>query len=1105
MGARWLAVVGAAAMVVPASAQAAGGGPATAAGMTTLVSRVSGFGELTPPVANSSGLEFGADDPSQGTGQRVASAGIARFVVFVSQADGLSPDDDDRVENVFRRDRTTGETVLVSRADGVAGAGANGTSWHPVISGDGRYVAFASIATNLVPNVDTAGTTQVYVRDLLNGTTRLVSRADGNSGAIANTDASTPAIDADGSTIAFVSRATNLVAGAPANVAQVYVRRNGASTDLVSRNTADVVGTAGSGEPSVSADGTAIAFCSDADLSGLPGDDSRTNVYVRTAAATDFDDGATTMADRVLAVGAPNGESHSPSISADGGRVAFVSSADDILPVADNTSDEDVYVRAVPVAGGSASILASRDSANANAPGATYRPTLSDDGTRVAFTADAQLTAQDTNDVPDVYRRSLDTGDPTDQSVTRLATRNADDSGMAGGGQIGSITPSGALVVLSTRSRGTGVDGPDEDVSQVYLRSFAAFTLPGVSQLTWVSRPTGTGPLRTGVNDSVGSLGRGIGTAPHSVSENGRYVVFTSTSDELFDGDDDRFAQVYVRDTLLGTTTLVSRADSADGAPGDASSGTGGLSFLSVGYVPSAITPDGRYVAFASNASNLVPGDANGRSDIFVRDLQAQTTTRVSVKPDGTESPGGSIWPAISADGNRIAFATAAQLDPVADTMAGTSDIYVRDRAQGTTFLASRQTTANGVAGNDDSYFPDISADGTRIVFATDATNLAPGIVDGNTDTDVYVRDTGDGSTRAVSTRNNGIKTGNSDSTLPSISADGTKVAFSSTASDLAAPDANGAGSDVFVRELGTTNTRLASVTPAGVSGGGDSTAPVISADGTRVLFSTRATNLSPAAPQGGVLLRDVVANTTAPAARADGADGAVVVQATGLGLSPDGHCAVFTTTQDGLEPGLPAGTDFHRVHLRAIDAPCPAAPPAPAGPGGGEGGGGTGPGGGGGGPGGGSGGGPSGTPPTPDRTPPVVTGLRLTRTRFRVGATPTAVAAARTPAGTTVRFTLSEPSRVTLVVERAVRGRRSGAACVRPTAKLRGRRACTRYVAAGTLRRAAAAGAVRVAFTGRIGRRALRPGVYRLRVAAVDAAGNAGAARTARFRVVAR
>jgi hypothetical protein len=139
------------------------------------------------------------------------------------------------------------------------------------------------------------------------------------------------------------------------------------------------------------------------------------------------------------------------------------------------------------------------------------------------------------------------------------------------------------------------------------------------------------------------------------------------------------------------------------------------------------------------------------------------------------------------------------------------------------------------------------------------------------------------------------------------------------------------------------------------------------------------------------------------------------------------------------------------------------------------------------------------------DTTPPAITGASLSRKVFAVGAAPTALTATRHKRGTVIRFTLSEAASVKVAIRRAAAGRRSGARCIKPTAKLRQAKRCTRYVLKGALRRSGKAGANAVAFSGRLGTRALKPGRYRAVITATDAAHNAGRPVTLSFRIVRR
>jgi Tol biopolymer transport system component len=326
-------------------------------------------------------------------------------------------------------------------------------------------------------------------------------------------------------------------------------------------------------------------------------------------------------------------------------------------------------------------------------------------------------------------------------------------------------------------------------------------------------------------------------------SADGRFIVFDSLASNLVPGDTNAIDDVFVRDRQTGATERVSVA--SDGTQGDAQSNG------------PAISADGRFVAFTSTASNLVPGDTNGVADTFVHDRQTGATERVSVGKNKTQAnaaSGSTLGPsvAISADGRFVAFTSTASNLVSGDTN-GTTDVFVRDRQTGATERVS--VGKNKTQANASSSAPSISADGRFIAFASGASNLVPG--DTNGATDVFVRDRLAGTTERVSISSTGEQ--NNDpaafSTSPDISADGRFVVFASTAVNLVEGDTNGVR-DVFVRDRLAGITERVSVASGGTQGdwpspsdgirGGPNFGPAISADGRLVVFDSSATNLVP-------------------------------------------------------------------------------------------------------------------------------------------------------------------------------------------------------------------------------------------------------------------
>jgi Tol biopolymer transport system component len=213
-------------------------------------------------------------------------------------------------------------------------------------------------------------------------------------------------------------------------------------------------------------------------------------------------------------------------------------------------------------------------------------------------------------------------------------------------------------------------------------------------------------------------------TSP-SISADGRFVAFESTASNLVSGDTNRDNDVFVRDRVAGRTTRVSVTTS--GSQGNRSSGREGL----------AITADARFVVFSSNATNLVAGDTNLTTDVFVRDRLASRTTRVSIATSGAQANSYSYLPSISADGRYVAFISAAS-----NLMAGfngTIQVFVRDGITGATTrtsIAASGAQANAHSGQKGTA---ISADGRFVAFQSYATNLVAG--DTNRVSDVFVRE----------------------------------------------------------------------------------------------------------------------------------------------------------------------------------------------------------------------------------------------------------------------------------------------------------------------------------------------------------------------------
>ncbi len=352
-----------------------------------------------------------------------------------------------------------------------------------------------------------------------------------------------------------------------------------------------------------------------------------------------------------------------------------------------------------------------------------------------------------------------------------------------------------------------------------------------------------------------GTLSTGIASAP-SISSNGHVIAFTSTATDMaVVSDQNGTSDVFVRDLLTQTTTLLSvnRTGTATGN-GQSSS--------------PKVSSDGRYVAFLSQATNLVANDANRTADVFLRDLQTGTTILVSRNRLGTGSGNGtSDQPSISADGRYVAFSSFAS-DLTANDLNLGRDVFLFDRVTGVNTLVSANRAGNG-SGSHPSQQPSLSANGRFVAFESVATNLVANDFNG-TQTDVFVRDVVAGTTVLASVDCAGLGSANDSSFSPSLAGDGRSVVFLSRASDLTGGDfgmvttggegtlaaftAGGAGGgippggayvQIFRRDLTTNGTELLSRDVA-LRGGAndDSLDPSVSFMGTTVAFTSDATDL---------------------------------------------------------------------------------------------------------------------------------------------------------------------------------------------------------------------------------------------------------------------
>lgn len=334
------------------------------------------------------------------------------------------------------------------------------------------------------------------------------------------------------------------------------------------------------------------------------------------------------------------------------------------------------------------------------------------------------------------------------------------------------------------------------------------------------------------------------GSRAAGISSDGRYVVFRSDASNLVPNDTNGAADVFVHDRVTGLTKRVNVSSS-----GRQANNWSGFP---------AISRDGRYVTFTSSASNLVPGDTNGTSDVFIRDRSLHRTRRVSISGLGRQANGFSEESALSTHGRYVAFTSGASNLVPGDTN-HLADVFIHDRRTGTTrrvSVSSKERQGSGSPTNTGANGPAISGDGRYVAFHSDDSNLVPG--DTNRAFDIFVRDTLAGKTRRVSVSTDGQQADQESLGPAGISADGRFVVFASLATNLVANDANDI-TDVFIRDREAHVTILGSLGADGAQGNDGSVPGALSADDRYLVFSSWAGNLVPVdvSPGPDVFVRD--------------------------------------------------------------------------------------------------------------------------------------------------------------------------------------------------------------------------------------------------------
>ena len=635
-----------------------------------------------------------------------------RFALFASAADNLVSSTDASMRlrriNVFLRDRTNHTTSLISLNLAGTGGG-NGDSFPTGISTNGRYALFESSASDLVAN-DTNNASDVFIRDVMAGTNILVSAAiiGGSGNGVSRSSVMTP----DGRFVSFVSAATNLVVGDTNKIPDVFVRDLQLQTTLLASvgavsNSASA-STSSSESPVITPDGRYVAFNSTAS-NLVTGVKTTGEVFVRDliAGKTIW---ASTNARSILqsVIGSTNGVSYHQRISGDGQFLAFETSTNTLFA----TSSPGVILR-YRLQSGMTDIIHTNATATWSAFDDSCGLDMTPDGRFIVFVANG-TGGSVSNTV--VYEWDAQTG----TNVLVSADLN---NALPTGGFCDSpvVDASGRYIAFLSSSTNLTSD-PLAGAFHLYLRDTQAATTRLID---------------------LDTNGVGVGVAltmVPSLGLDGRLVAFESAAGGLVPNNYGPNSDTFVLDVLAATTELTSAHH-----PDLPSQTANGQSLITANCVSS----NGLYIAFASDADNLVGADTNGFRDVFVRDLMAGTNILVSVATNGLSGNGMSSGPSVSADGRFVAFTSWANNLAANDTN-NAQDVFVRDLQSSTTTLASANT--GGVfSGNGNSVALAISADGRYVLLASKAQNLAPASYTAGTE-NLFLRDRQSGTTVALTT-----------------------------------------------------------------------------------------------------------------------------------------------------------------------------------------------------------------------------------------------------------------------------------------------------------------------------------------------------------------
>ena len=803
-------------------------------------------------------------------------------------------------------------TELVSLSN--IGLKGNNNSENSVISADGRYVVFESYASNLVAD-DTNAAKDIFVRDLLNDTIKLISV--NSAGIQGNNDSTNPSISADGRYIAFESTANNFVDNDFGFYSNVFVHDTvDGTTRLVSTNINGNPGYAV--EPSISADGRYVAFESTSNNLVSGDNNGNGDVFV-----TDLVNGTTEIASLGISGNQGNSYSQKPSISADGRYVAFVTDADNLVP-GDVNDTYDIFVR--DLVNDTTEIVSVNTDGNTLNTQMSFSPVISDNGRYVAFWSFSDNLTDDFNkNTRNIFVRDLVT------NTTELVTVETSKSIYSTQDETFEISGDGRYVTFLSVA-GIAVRDLVNDTTQFLdlisddSQTSGLFETPSISaDGRSIAFGTADDPLNSGDSDlskdifvsDRGEFSDEVNPTPEPLSETPEVVIPEPPTPEPLS----ETPEVVVPEppapeppeVVVPQTSDVDIVIPTPGTPEEVSS-QGETKLVTFdaedGSVDnSSVSNDGRYVVFESiwaYDDEFFPGIDNYNTDIFIRDFVENTISLVSVGNGSVVANGNSQNADISGGGRYVVFeSNADNLVPenVLEDSGGYNDIFFKDLKTNTTQRIS--LAYNGYQANDSSYDPQISNNGRYVVFESDADNLVPDDTIGNRD--IFIRDLFEGTIERVSLTADNTET-YSNSYNPSVSADGRYVVFESDGSDFVAGDSNSYyTTDIFVRDLVEDTTKRVSVAIDGFSGNSSSDDASISTNGRYVVFESNADNLVPDDTNNrtDIFVRDLIEGTTRRVSVAgDGFDTEANDNSYNASISANGRYVFFESFADNLISG---------------------------------------------------------------------------------------------------------------------------------------------------------------------------------------------------------